>query len=59
MRKIQFTSDFANRSKGDIWEECPAMLASQLVTEEKVAKYIDEQEPEVKTKGSKPIANKE
>lgn len=53
MRKIQFTSDFANRSKGDIWEECPAMLASQLVTEEKVAKYIDEQEPEAKAKTAK------
>ena len=40
MRKIQFIKDFANKTKDDVFE-CDSMLASQLVNEEKVAKYID------------------
>ena len=50
MRKIQFISDFGTRSKGDKWEDCHAMLASQLVNIEKVAVYIDEEESEEKPK---------
>ena len=50
MKKIQFTVDFAGRSKGDIWEDCPSMLASQLVREDKVAVFIDEETQEEKPK---------
>lgn len=42
MRKIKFISDFATRSKGETWEDCPSMLASELVNIEKVAVYVDE-----------------
>jgi len=50
MRKIKFISDFSTRSKGETWEDCPSMLASELVNIEKVAVYIDETEPEVTPK---------
>jgi hypothetical protein len=42
MRKIKFITDFSNRSKGETWEDCPSMLASELVHIEKVAVYADE-----------------
>jgi|JI9StandDraft_1071089.scaffolds.fasta_scaffold73594_3 hypothetical protein len=54
MRKIKFISDFATRSKGETWEDCPSMLASELVNIEKVAVYVDEtpsqEDPKPKTK---------
>jgi hypothetical protein len=50
MVKVEFTSDFATKKKGDVWE-CDSLLASQLVQVEKVAKYTTEDKPKVsKTK---------
>ena len=40
MREIIFTADFATKKKGDKWL-CDSMLASHLVTVDKVAKYSD------------------
>lgn len=53
MRKIKFIEDFAGRSKGDTWDECPSMLASQLVRDEKVAVYTDEEQTEQEKPKSK------
>lgn len=51
-RSITFTKDFANRAKGDVWEDCPNMLASDLVRIDNVAKYndIEEEKPAKKSK---------
>jgi hypothetical protein len=38
MREVEFITDFANKKKGDVWE-CDSLLASQLVHNDKVAKY--------------------
>lgn len=38
MVEIEFLKDFATKKKGDKWA-CDSQLASQLVNEEKVAKY--------------------
>lgn len=38
MRTVIFSTDFANRKKGDEFT-CDTMLASQLVNRDKVAKY--------------------
>lgn len=46
MKEIVFIADFATKQKGDKWM-CDSMLASQLVHEEKVAKYV-EAKPEKK-----------
>lgn len=40
MAKIEFTKDFANKKKGEIWNKCPNLLASRLVNSDKVAKYL-------------------
>lgn len=40
MKKIIFTTDFANKVKGDVFE-CDSMLASTLVNHDKVAKYVE------------------
>lgn len=45
MREVIFTEDFATKKKGEVWL-CDSMLAAQLVSVDKVAKYKDE--PEVK-----------
>lgn len=52
--KIIFTSDFADKKKGDLFE-CNGMLASQLISHDKVAKLADEAEnkKEVKPKTKK------
>ena len=50
IKSITFTEDFANRKKGEVWADCDYQLASQLVNEDKVAKYT---EAEVETKPSK------
>ncbi len=39
MREIEFTKDFATKKKGDKWK-CDGQLASQLVHNDKVAKYV-------------------
>lgn len=39
MRKVEFVTDFANKSKGDILL-CDSMLASHLVNIDKVAEYV-------------------
>lgn len=49
MRKVVFTSDFATKKKGDIFE-CDGMLANQLVNIDKVAKHYKK---EIKTKEDK------
>jgi hypothetical protein len=41
MREVEFTSDFATKVKGEKLK-CDNLLASQLVNEDEVAKYIDE-----------------
>jgi hypothetical protein len=41
--KIIFTSDFADKKKGDEFE-CNGMLASQLINNDKVAKMAGEAE---------------
>ena len=57
-REIIFTSDFATKKKGDK-EKCDSMLASQLVNNDKVAKYTDEaDEKEVVLTGKKPTKKK-
>ena len=50
MRKIKFIAGFGTRSKGETWDECPSMLAAQLVHEEKVAEYVDEPSEDAKPK---------
>lgn len=40
MAKIEFTKDFADRKKGEKWDNCPNLLASKLVNSDKVAKYV-------------------
>lgn len=40
MAKIEFTKDFATKKKGDIWDNCPSMLASRLINNDKVAKLF-------------------
>lgn len=42
MANIEFTKDFADRKKGDTWDNCPNLLASRLVNSDKVAKYVKE-----------------
>jgi hypothetical protein len=44
MKKIEFTKDFANSKKGDVIS-LSSILASQLVTVEKVAKYWTDEKP--------------
>lgn len=39
MATVTFTKDYASRKKGDVWTNCPGMLASKLVHNYKVAKY--------------------
>lgn len=39
MRQVEFTKKFATKKKGDVWE-CDGQLASQLVHQDKVAKYV-------------------
>jgi len=39
MKEVEFIKDFANKKKGDKLK-CDSMLASQLVHQDKVAKYI-------------------
>lgn len=39
MREVEFTKDFANKSKGDK-SSYDGMLASRLVNLDKVAKYV-------------------
>ena len=39
MREVEFTKDFATKKKGDKWS-CDGLLASQLVRNDKVAKYV-------------------
>jgi hypothetical protein len=52
MVTIEFIADFAGRKTGYVWEDVDSMLASQLVHEEKVAKYVKETEPK-QTKSKK------
>jgi len=40
MREIEFTKAFAGKKKGDKWT-CDSLLASTLVREDKVAKYVN------------------
>lgn len=47
MIKIVFIKDFATKKAGEIWK-CDGMLASQLISVDKVAKFYDEKEAEVK-----------
>lgn len=42
MARIEFTKDFANRKKGSKWDNCPSILASRLVNNDKVAKFFKE-----------------
>lgn len=49
MVRVEFIADFATKKKGDVYN-CDNMLASQLVNDDKVAKYHNEKEP----KESKP-----
>lgn len=51
MREVEFTVDFANKSKGDKGKY-DSMLASQLVRVDKVAKFVTKTEPN-KTKTKK------
>lgn len=37
--KIEFIKPFANKKKGDFFD-CDSMLASRLVRQDKVAKYV-------------------
>lgn len=48
MRKIEFIEDFANKKKGDVWEDCDDFLASDLVRVDKVAKFLDTPDEEAK-----------
>lgn len=50
-KQIKFKVDFATKKKGDVWI-CDSQLASQLVTVDKVADYLDSEKPkkEPKTK---------
>lgn len=41
MKKIEFTADFATKKKGDVLQ-CDGQLASYLVHEDKVAKYVND-----------------
>ena len=52
MKEIEFTEDFATKKKGDKLL-CDSQLASQLVTTDKVAKYLDKVKKEVKPKEDK------
>lgn len=54
MKEVVFTSDFANKKKGDTFK-CDSMLASHLVNIDKVATYAKEvkKEKEVKPKEDK------
>lgn len=45
--KIQFTEDFANKIKGEVWEDCDDALASYLINQDKVAVKIEDVEAEV------------
>lgn len=52
MREIEFTKDFATKKKGDAWK-CDGLLASQLVHQDKVAKYVDKNAAKAKKSKSK------
>ena len=54
MKNIEFIEDFATKKKGDKWT-CDAMLASQLVFNDKVAIYVDTEEVVVPIKKSKTV----
>ena len=51
-KTVKFTEDFANKSKDDILV-CSSMLASQLVHNDKVAKYYVEKKETAKKKPKK------
>jgi hypothetical protein len=44
MANIEFTKDFADKKKGNKWNDCPNILASRLVNSDKVAKYVTKEE---------------
>lgn len=44
MANIEFTKDFADKKKGDKWNDCPNILASRLVNSDKAAKYVTKEE---------------
>lgn len=48
-KSVQFLKDFATKKKGDVYE-CDSQIASHLVNDSKVAKYVikDEKKPIVK-----------
>lgn len=53
MKTVEFTEDFANKVKGDLFK-CDNMLASHLVNIDKVATYADDKvESEIETKSKK------
>lgn len=57
MKKIVFTEDFATKKKGDKWE-CDSLLASQMVHNDKVAKYEADENQEADDTKSKALKTK-
>ena len=45
-KTVEFTKAFANKKKGDVIE-CDSMLANTLVKEDKVAKYVKEEDKDL------------
>tara|TARA_R110000772_G_scaffold268362_2_gene395123 strand:- start:11239 stop:11394 length:156 start_codon:yes stop_codon:yes gene_type:complete len=50
MATITFTKDYANRTKGDVWTNCPNDLAARLIGKHKVAKLGEVKKEKAKGK---------
>ena len=49
MKRIEFIKDFANNKKGDVVGNLDSILASNLVNNEKVAKYYEDPKTQKKS----------